>query len=664
MKIKSFIICLIFLSISNLIYAQKKYTLQSPDKRTNVSITIGNDFLTYSVIQDDVIIINDSPITMELSDGKILGANPVVRNYDSHTIDKLIKAEFYKKEYIEDYYNELTIRFKGSYNVEFRAYNDGVAYRFRTAFPKQITIVREGVNYNFDDDYTAHIPYVNERRSELDFLQKQFFNSFENQYTITPISKMESDRIAFMPVMVSLKNGKKVVITESDLEDYPGTYLRKNNIENSLAGIHAPYPKTEVQGGHNMLQYVVKENENFIARVQGTRSFPWRCMIISSEDKELLNNDMIYRLASPSRVEDVSWVVPGKVAWEWWNAWNIKGVDFESGVNNDTYKHYIDFASEYGIEYVILDEGWAVNKKADLFDVVPEIDIIELVEYADSKGVGIVLWAGYVAMDRDMEEVCKYYSEIGVKGFKVDFMDRDDQKAVDFYYRMAEYAAKYHLIVDFHGAYKPTGLNRTFPNVLNFEGVFGLEQVKWGQDIDLVTYETTIPYIRMLAGPMDYTQGAMRNANQGNYRAVWSEPMSQGTRCRQLAEYVIFESPFNMLCDSPSNYRDEDECTNFIAEIPTIWDETIALDGKVGEYTIIARRSGDRWYIGGITNWEEREIEIDLSELELKNKHGIEFRDGVNANKIASDYVKNNITIDNNVYKAKMKKGGGFVIIL
>ena len=664
MKIKSFIICLIILSISNLISAQKKYTLQSPDKRTNVSITIGNDFLKYSVAQDDVVIINDSPITMELSDGKILGANPVVRNYDSKTVDKLIKAEFYKKEYVEDYYNELTLRFKGSYNVEFRAYNDGVAYRFCTVFPKPITIVREGVSYNFEEDYTAHIPYVNERRSELDFLQKQFFNSFENTYTITPISKMENDRIAFMPVMVSLKDGKKVVITESDMEDYPGTFLRKNNVDNSLAGIHAPYPKTEVQGGHNMLQYVVKENENFIARVQGTRSFPWRCMIISSEDKELLNNDMVYRLASPSRVEDISWIVPGKVAWEWWNAWNIKGVDFESGVNNDTYKHYIDFASEYGIEYVILDEGWAVNKKADLFDVVPEIDIIELVEYADSKGVGIVLWAGYLAMDRDMEEVCKYYSEIGVKGFKVDFMDRDDQKAVNFYYRMAEYAAKYHLIVDFHGAYKPTGLNRTFPNVLNFEGVFGLEQVKWGQDIDLVTYETTIPFIRMLAGPMDYTQGAMRNANKDNYKAVWSEPMSQGTRCRQLAEYVIFESPFNMLCDSPSNYRDEEECTDFIADIPTIWDETIALDGKVGEYTVIARRSGDRWYVGGITNWEEREIEIDLSELELKNTQAIEFRDGVNANKIASDYSKNNITIENNIYKAQMKKGGGFVLIL
>ena len=663
MKIKSLIICIVLLVSSNFVSAQKKYSLQSPDKKINVIVTIGEEYLTYSVTHDSTIVINDSPITMELSDGKVLGKNPVVRNYKTETVDKLIKANFYKKEYVEDYYNELTITFKGSYNVQFRAYNDGVAYRFCTRYPKLITIVREGIVYNFSDNHTAYIPYVNARRSELDFITKQFFNSFENTYTITPISDMITDRLAFMPILVSLEDGKKVVITEADLENYPGTYLIRNSEENSIKGLHATYPKTEVQGGHNMLQYVVEEREEYIARVQGTRDFPWRCMIISTDDKELTNNDMVYRLASPSRIEDVSWIVPGKVAWEWWNAWNIKDVDFESGINNETYKHYIDFASEYGIEYVILDEGWAVNKEADLFNVIPEIDIAELVEYADSKGVGIVLWAGYLAMDRDMEEVCKYYSEMGVKGFKVDFMDRDDQKTVDFYYRMAATAAKYHLIVDFHGAYKPTGMNRTYPNVLNFEGVFGLEQVKWAPDIDLVTYETTIPYIRMLAGPMDFTQGAMRNANKDNYRAVWSEPMSQGTRCRQLAEYVIFESPFNMLCDSPSNYRDEDECTRYIAEIPTVWDETIALDGKVGEYTVIARRSGDRWYVGGITNWDEREIEIDLTELDLKTHHAIEFRDGVNANKIAEDYVKNNITIENNTYKATMRKGGGFVII-
>ena len=664
MKTKLLLISILFLLNPNISHSQKSYTLQSPDKKIGIEINTDDNIITYSVTHDGTVVINDSPISMELGDGKILGANPVVRSFKNETINEVIKADFYKKEHVENHYNELTLNFKGSFSVQFRAYDDGVAYRFCTKFQKPIIINKENITYNFDDNYSAHIPYVNPGKSYGDNISKQFFNSFENVYTTLPLSEMENDKLAFLPILISLNDNKKVVITEADLEDYPGTYLTRNkNMANSLSGIHANYPKTEEQGGYNMLQYLVKERENHIAEVQGTRNFPWRCMIISENDKDLANNDMVYKLASPSRIEDNSWIIPGKVAWEWWNAWNIKDVDFESGINNETYKHYIDFASEYGIEYVILDEGWAVNKKADLFEVIPEIDLIDLVEYADSKGVGIVLWAGFVAIERDMEEVCKYYSEMGIKGFKVDFIDRDDQKAVNFYYKMAETAAKYHLIIDFHGAYKPTGLNRTYPNALNFEGVYGLENVKWNQNLDLVTYETTIPFIRMLAGPLDYTQGAMRNANRDNYRAVWTEPMSQGTRCRQLAEYVIFESPFNMLCDSPSNYKDEEECTKYIAEIPTIWDETIALDGKLGEYIVIARRSGDRWYVGGITNWNEREITIDLSALGLKNGQAMEYRDGVNANKIAEDYVKNNINIDNNIYKVKMSKGGGFVLI-
>ena len=664
MKTKSLILCILLTLCSNIVLSQKTYNLESPQKNINITISADGDILKYSVTHDNTPIITDSPISMELNDGKILGANPIVRSYDIENFNETIKSVLYKKETIIDNYNELTLNFKGNYSIQFRAYDDGIAYRFITKFSKPIIVKKENITYNFDDDYTAYIPYVNPSKGPGDNISKQFFNSFENTYSITPISEMENDKLAFMPILISLKDNKKVVITEADLEDYPGTYLTKNkNNKNSIVGMHANYPKVEEQGGYNNLQYIVKEREDYIAKVQGTRDFPWRCMIISENDKELLNNDMVYKLASPSRIEDESWIVPGKVAWEWWNAWNIKDVDFESGINNETYKHYIDFASEYGIEYVILDEGWAVNKEADMFNVIPEIDIYELVDYADNKGVGIVLWAGYYAIERDMEEICKYYSELGVKGFKVDFIDRDDQKAVNFYYKMAEMAAKYNLIIDFHGAYKPTGLNRTFPNVLNFEGVYGLENLKWNQNIDLVTYETTIPFIRMLAGPLDFTQGAMRNANRDNYRAVWTEPMSQGTRCRQLAEYVIFESPFNMLCDSPSNYRDEDECAKYITEIPTVWDETIALDGEVGEYVIIARRSGDRWYVGGITNWEDREIEIDLSSLNLKHNQATEFRDGVNANKIAEDYSKNIITIDNNTYMVKMSKGGGFVLI-
>ena len=663
MKTINIIISLLLIFNVNICFAQKKYILESPDKNIKIEVTAGKDMLTYSVSHNNTTVIADSPITMELGNGNVLGKNPIIKSYKHNSNDKLIKSDFYKKEFVEDYYNELTLFFRSNYNIQFRAYNDGVAYRFCTRFPNPITIVKEDVTYNFADDHTIYIPYVNAGNSnDTNKISRQFFNSFENVYSINKISEIDTNRLAFLPLLVAFDNGKKVVITESDVEDYPGTYLRKGE-GNSLAGIQASYPKNEEQGGYNMLQKMVTEREDFVARVKGTRDLPWRCMVITDNDKDLTNNDMVWRLASPSRIEDASWIAPGKVAWEWWNGWNIKDVDFESGINNETYKHYIDFASEYGIEYVILDEGWAVNKKADLFDVIPEIDLVELVDYADSKGVGIVLWAGYYAIERDMDSVCKHYSEIGIKGFKVDFIDRDDQKAVNFYYDMASTAAKYHLIIDFHGAYKPTGLNRTFPNVLNFEGVYGLENVKWNQHLDLVTYETTIPFIRMLAGPLDYTQGAMRNANRDNYRAVWTEPMSQGTRCRQLAEYVIFESPFNMLCDSPSNYRDEEECAKFIAEIPTVWDETIALDGKVGEYVIIARRSGDRWYVGGISNWDGREVEIDLSELELKNKKGIEFRDGVNADKIAEDFVKSNIIIDNNKYKAEMSNGGGFVLI-
>ena len=601
---------------------------------------------------------------MTLGDGTQLGTKPIVKISKTRSVDQTVKASFYKRAEIQDQYNELTLCFKGNYKVIFRAYNEGVAYRFVTEFKKPFNVTREITNFNFDEDYTAWIPYVNARKGEGDFIQQQFFNSFENTYTRTPLSQMETDRLVFLPAMVELKDGKKVVITEADLEDYPGLYLRNSLNTKNLYAYHANYPKTEEQGGHNNLQYVVKERERFIAKVNGKRAFPWRCLIISENDKDLADSDLVYLLASPSRVEDVSWIQPGKVAWDWWNAWNIYGVDFKAGINNDTYKYYIDFASQYGIEYVILDEGWAVNKQADLFQVVPEIDLQELVNYGKERNVGLVLWAGYAAIDKDMERVCQHYSEMGIKGFKVDFMDRDDQKVVDFYYRMAATAAKYHLFIDFHGAYKPTGLSRTYPNVLNYEGVYGLEQAKWDNESDLVTNEVTIPFIRMVAGPMDYTQGAMKNANKNNFKAVYTEPMSQGTRCRQLAEYVIFEAPFNMLCDSPSNYLKEDECTQFIANVPTTWDETIVLDGKVGEYLVIARRKYFRWYIGAITNWEERDIKIDLSVLpNFSAKSGHIFRDGPNANRVAKDYVSETAQVMGNQLKVHLAKGGGMVVV-
>ena len=659
---KKLLLTLFLLSAGIGIAAAKSYDVKSPDGKIAVRVDAGADAVTYSILRNGQELIAPSYLSLELTDGRSLGRKPVVRKASVKSVDEVIEAPFYKRNTIKDRYNELTIAFKGGYELCFRAYDDGAAYRFRTSLKDEIVVADEVADIRFPKDFTTCVPYVN-ARIKKGGIERCYFNSFENTYSTQPLSKVADDHLAFLPLLVDAGDAK-IVITEADLEDYPGMYLYNPTGGNALRSNFAPYPAKEVQGGHNELQLLVTERENFIARTKGTRSFPWRVFAIAEQDIQLADNDMVYRLAAPSRVEDISWVKPGKVAWDWWNAWNIYGVDFKSGINNQTYKYYIDFAAKQGIEYVILDEGWAVNKKADLFQVVPAINLPELIAYAKERGVGIVLWAGFYAVDRDMEHVCKHYSQMGVKGFKVDFMDRDDQKIADFTYRLAEMAAKYHLFLDLHGYHKPAGIQRTYPNVLNFEGVFGLEQLKWAKEgTDMVTYDVTMPYLRMLAGPIDYTQGAMRNATRGNFRSVNSEAMSQGTRCRQLAEYVVFESPFNMLCDTPTNYMREEECTRFIATVPTIWDETIGLDGRIGEYIAIARRKGNVWYVGGMTDWNARELTLDLGFLG-EGAYSLElFRDGVNADKAACDYKRETAEVPaDRKIKVKMAPGGGFAL--
>ncbi|MBT1702306.1 glycoside hydrolase family 97 protein [Chryseosolibacter indicus] len=653
---KVLILFFVLLSFSSI--AQTEQVLKSPDGKIAITVSLGDQIL-YTVKHENDVIIAASPISMKLSTGETLGSKPKLSAAKRSKTDQAIEASLYKRKKIQDSYNELKLTFKGDYGIIFRAYNDGAAYRFTTSKKKDFNVVEEQAAFSFSSDYTALVPYVKDSKPTY---EEQFWNSFENTYTSTKLSAIDSKRLIFLPLLVDVA-GKKVCITEADLEEYPGMYLVNKDGSQKLTGVFAPYPKTVEQGGHNKLQLLVKERENFIAKVKGTRAFPWRVMVIAAEDRNLADSDIIYKLAAPSRVADAGWIKPGKVAWDWWNDWNIYGVDFKAGINNDTYKYYIDFASANNIEYVILDEGWAVNLQADLMQVVPEINVKELVDYGKQKNVGIILWAGYYAFDRDMEKVCKHYSEMGVKGFKVDFMDRDDQEVVNFYYRAAEMGAKYKMLIDFHGAFKPTGLQRTYPNVINFEGVHGLEQLKWGApSIDMVEYDVTIPFIRMVAGPMDYTQGAMRNATKHSYRPVNSDPMSQGTRCHQLAEYVIFESPLNMLCDNPSNYMREPECTKFIASVPTTWDDTRALDGRVGEFVAIARQKGNDWYVGAITDWNARELTLDLSFLPNGNYNVELFKDGVNAHRAARDFKQETITLDQSKkIKVSLAPGGGFV---
>lgn len=642
--------------------ADKKYTLQSPSGELAIEVSTGVQ-TTWAITMLGTRVLEPSPLSMTLDDGTVLGHGVKVKKAVRASVDRSVLPVVYRQEAVREAYNELTLRCK-DYSIVFRAYDDGAAYRFVADKKAPFIVLGEEAAFRFASDCQGFIPYC---RKKGDDVECQFFTSFEAEYTRTHIGNWESGRLAFLPITLDAPQGMKLCITESDLLNYPGMYLWNEDRDSTLEAVFAPYPKEVKQGGHNMLQGLVQSREGYIAKAGAKEQFPWRVVVVSRQDKDLLTCDLPWLLGREPQVGlDFSWVRPGKVAWDWWNAWNVYGVNFKSGVNDDTYKHYIDFASKNGIEYVILDEGWAVNKKADLFQVVPEIDLPGLCKYAASKNVGLILWAGYLAFERDMERACKEYSEMGIKGFKVDFMDRDDQPMVDFYRRTAETAARYHLMIDFHGAFKPAGLQRTWPNVVNFEGVYGLENVKGNKPhvIDLVTYEVSIPFVRLVSGPSDYTQGAMRNATKGNFRYVSSEAMSQGTRCRQLAEYVIFDAPLTMLCDAPSNYQKEPECLKFIAGVPTVWDRTLALDGKAGEYVAMARRKGETWYIGAITDWNARSMELDLSFIDGPCMMEV-FRDGVNADRAARDYKQEWVALpEDGRVRINMAPGGGWAAVV
>ena len=637
----------------------KSYTVMSPNGKLKVQVEVGNT-LSYQLLMGQSVLVSPSTLSMKTEAGT-WGVGSKLKKASATSHKGTIQAFAYKRSVVSDVYNQLRLQFKEGFSVIFRMYDEGMAYRFVSDTQRELKIEEEEVTVNFPQDWTSLVPYVNDAGDRED----QLHTSFESKYTRCVISKLKTNRLIFSPLMVEAENGVKLCLAESDVENYPGLFFIGTGKSACIKGVSAPYPKRVKQGGHNKLQLQVKEREPYLVKSRAGQQFPWRIVNVTTEDKQLLDNDMVYRLASPNRIGDVSWVKPGKVAWEWWNDWGLYGVDFKAGVNTETYKCYIDFASRNGIEYVILDEGWAVNLKADLFQVVPEIDLKEIIDYGKAKNVGIILWAGYYAFERDMERVCKHYSEMGVKGFKIDFMDRDDAACVDFEFRAAATTAKYKMLCDLHGTHKPTGLNRTYPNVVNFEGVRGLENNKWGAypKYDQVQYDVIVPFLRMLAGPMDYTQGAMLNGTRETYRPSNSEPMSQGTRTHQLAEYVIFLSPLNMLCDSPMHYDENPECTEFIAKIPTVWEETIPLQSVIGEYVAVARRNGDKWYVGATTNWTARDLTLDLTPLKVAGRKAVAFYDGVNADRFAQDYKKKEIEIpQDGKLTVHLAPGGGFAM--
>lgn len=634
------LLALLALSCLSICATAKTFSLLSPNGRLAATISNTPTATTLALSHGGTAVLSASPLSMTVG-GKALAA------------EQCKKAKPGKAEQC----NTLTLQFS-KYSVEFRAYDGGVAYRFVTAMPDSITIDAEQVELHLLADCMAYQAPANSHHKTAD-LRDQAYCSFENTYVHKRISELDHGHLGLSPMLVELEGGKKLLIGDYNVRSYPGMFLLA--AEGAvLKGFFPPYPKHEYQGDHNNLQMIVDDWHPYIARTAGARTFPWKMMLVSEQDADLINTT-IPRLLADAPVVDASWAKPGKVAWDWWNDWNITGVDFAAGINNATYKHYIDFAARHGVEYVILDEGWAVNKKADLMQVVPEIDLPMLVNYARERGVGIVLWAGYKAFERDMERVCQHYSAMGVKGFKIDFMDRCDQKMMAFLERAAATCAKYCLFCDFHGTPVPNGMTITYPNVLNYEAVAGQEQVKWSKfsKYDQVRHETLLPFIRQVVGPMDYTQGAMRNATKKSYHPCYSQPMSQGTRCRQLALYVVFDSPFNMLCDTPTNYEANPECLDFIAQIPVVWDERRVLAAKVGEYVIEACRKGDRWWVGGITNWKARSLSLDLDfiagrEMQL-------FTDGLNAARHAEDFKITTGTVPTTL-TVNLAPGGGFVL--
>ena len=647
---------LLLIGNASLAAKEKKYVLSSPDGTLKMEISAGNE-LAYQVMHGNDTILSHSNIGLVLENGTIVGKTPRITGERRRKIKDNIESPFYRfKEFVATG-NELDLKLKGGFGIIFRAYNEGVAYRFYTTQSSDIIIKEEQAEFNFKEDYTAYLPYTTNDK-------KPMAMAYQNVYDITPLSKAQP-KLAFLPVTVDC-GSVKLTLLESDLEAYPGMFVQSQQGKYGLKGVFAPYPaKTDFYPWRK--QEYVTETTDFISRSRGSRSYPWRVLAITEKDTDMPVNNLVYALASPNRIGDTSWIKTGKVAWDWWNDWNLKGVPFKAGINMDTYKYYIDFASRNGLEFIVLDEGWYDPKNGDMLTVIPELDLPELIAYGKSKGVEIVLWTVFNVLDSQLEAACKKYADMGIKGFKVDFLDRDDQTAVEMVYRIAEMTARYKLTLDLHGIYKPTGINRTYPHIINFESVFGMEEVKW-TDIknNMPLYDVTFPYIRMMVGPVDYTPGAMRNATKADWRAMYYTPASMGTRCHQLAAYIVHDSPFTMLCDAPTNYLNEQECVDFIASLPVEVDSTFIASGELGKYIVTVRKKDVNWYIGGMTNWDERDVQLDFSFLpEGMSYTAVLFKDGVNANKQAEDYRKETIRIDKDSrLTLHLASGGGFAMKL
>ena len=618
----------------------------SPDKKLKVSVNTAGQ-IAYSVYAGDDLLLKDCSLRLDLGD-EVLGTSAVLKTVKRGTIHETIKPEItFKNAVVENNCNSLLLNFKGDFSVEFRVFDDGVAYRFITARKGQIDIYDETCGINFGSDYLAHISQPN-----------SFKTSYEYPYThIHTTDYKANDKMTYLPILLENEQGYKILISEADLSDYPCMFFKSTG-RNGLTSVFPNCPLEFGEDGDRSLK-IVKEAD-YIAHTSGSRSFPWRFFMITKDDRQLIGNDMVCKLSSPNVLGDVSWVKPGHVAWEWWHDAALYGVDFKSGYNMDSYKYYIDFASANGIPYMLMDEGWA-ETTYNPFIPNPTIDLFELISYAKERNVKIVLWLTWLAVENNFDLFQKF-NEWGIAGVKIDFMDRSDQWMVNYYERVAKEAAKHHLFVDFHGSFKPAGLEHKYPNVISYEGVLGMEQ----GNRCIPDNSIYLPFMRNFVGPMDYTPGSMVSAHPEDVHYTRTNAMSVGTRAYQLALYVVFESGLQMLADNPIYYNREKDCLDFMASVPVVWDETCCLYAKVGEAVVVARRKGDKWYIGGISGSKGKEVTINLDFLPEGKEFNMDyFQDGVNAERQAMDYKKDSKKVDaSSSVTIRMVRNGGWAAIL